>query len=120
MVNKALLRDVMDHIETLYETNPVTYVGGSGDHWLQHTWHTKVYDTKGEACGTAACFAGWTLLRLGYAVRGTWCRSPEGKVNVVPHSAAAELGLDWVSANRLFDGDNTIKDLRKIVNEYCE
>lgn len=113
-VNVPLLRKVMDHI----------------------TAHPEEYDQREYAvrtdCGTTHCVAGWALALSGRefifrALRVCDHRTAadfgwQAELGVVSgdytHGAAAEaLGLKWADAERLFDIDNTLPGVWRIVEE---
>lgn len=101
-------------------------------------------------CGTAYCFAGWAARFSGYSVSGKaklgWIavsalpqetvaalgeyagnlsgelqNSVDGTVNVhVSTLAKAVLRLTCMESDRLFNGDNSLEDLERIVQEIID
>jgi hypothetical protein len=113
--NAALAYRVLDHIDAHPEQ-----------------WKQGVYIGKAE-CGTAACFAGWTVLLSNAAAEPRFypgCDSTAdvvvgGRGRVVPDLAEELLRASrWVEAGDgysddidLFDQDNTREDLGRLVAE---
>lgn len=115
-VNVPLLRKTLEHVESHPEE------------WTQDIW----------LCRTSACFAGHAVLIDG----GKWgetensvfvraepeddpadVRTPiagEGPMVTVPERARRILGIGYTDSRRLFDSDNTLDDLRRIVAELSE
>jgi hypothetical protein len=119
MPNVALLRQTLTHIEA----NPQT--------WDQTTFR----------CNTGMCFAGWAAELEG----GTWytdasnpvladylVATPEdpaddvvrlvhndARVILAADRAMRLLGLDYFQAEELFDGANTLDELRGYVDDLC-
>jgi hypothetical protein len=106
--NVPLLRQTMAHIEA------------SPQEWNQGNWR----------CETGLCFAGHAAL----LADGTWTHpysrdldewlaelitTPGGDAQPVKDYASHVLGLEIGEADRLFMGNNTLDDLRHIVNELC-
>lgn len=92
MVDVELLERVMRHIEA---------------HPEQHDQDVYI---RQDSCGTAACFAGWTLLLSG---------ADPADASVWRHAAGAakdRLGVDVRTAIRLFACTNTAQDLRRMVD----
>jgi hypothetical protein len=85
-------------------------------HWDQRSWH----------CGTSHCFGGFAeMIRLERGVSEEcvdaqimWCPLVKGGRHLISWEATrAWLGLntdDWARITRV---DNTLRDLRRIVNE---
>lgn len=77
-----------------------------------------------NACGTACCFAGWTLIEAGWSIQRTEPYADFVRDTVVLnpidilYEAASALGLSPNQARRLFAGDNTVKDLQRLVQEF--
>ena len=74
-------------------------------------------------CGSGACFAGWTaleegllpIIRFGSADRDLY--DPETKTIVTPRVAALKiLGISDAQGYLLFRGDNTIDDIRTVLD----
>lgn len=82
-------------------------------------------------CGTVACFAGWTcvisgdkpsaldrpmhVLEIGTDV--SFVVLPDGEKVYASDRARELLGIDKLTARRLFDGSNTREDLGRLVAE---
>lgn len=113
MPNVKLLRETLAHIEAEPEK-----------------WDQSVY-----RCETGMCFAGWAVTLDG----GRWKTRPDedGHALLVAEAEDDEisrkmgdihaadrahriLGLTDGQADALFEGDNTLDDLRAIVNAICE
>lgn len=91
--------------------------------WIQDFWRTTPQDyteTYGETrCGTAYCIAGYMCQISGLS----WVTSDDVLVDGEPTFAgtvaARLLGLPWERARDLFQGYNTIEDVRRIANEIA-
>jgi hypothetical protein len=114
MVNKDLLRETLD---------AVIAADAVGD-WNQQAWMYSRHRAPEGSCGTAGCFAGWRAILDGYTqasgVQGA-AVDPINRtfVDVMTH-ATKRLGLNGFQADVLFAGTNTLKDLKRIVDELCE
>jgi hypothetical protein len=108
--------------ETLDQVIAVTPEGG---------WRQDVWITHNETCGTAGCFAGWRVMLDGYTElrfngenEVTALCNPDTGECVLPTQiadwATRSLGLNSQEVNRLFCSDNTLRDLKEIVDELCE
>ena len=109
----AAVRSTLAHIEA----NP--------QEWNQGTWAMET------ECGTRYCAAGHALLTVGArmdvgAATVEVASLPERLRSRFVHEhvaisagARAVLGLDETTADRLFHGDNSIEDLRGLVEEIC-
>jgi hypothetical protein len=106
VINVPLLLRTLEHIEAHPEE------------WNQEKWH----------CGSAYCFAGHAATLSGAVfVTTPGDPDPDDTIHVLgpgddkPHAvyyyAAGALGLDPYgrAADRLFDGSNTLDDLRRVV-----
>jgi hypothetical protein len=137
------LRKVLEHIRSLpvvdsgvdedgwQPDNWLVEHGVDGDGWQQNNWlvvddaititDQGAVDQSGTRCGTAACFAGWAVLM--FAPNGTQADYREMVTKLdgarirVPDYAVELLGLDMHNADRLFDANNTLSDLERIVTE---
>jgi hypothetical protein len=87
--------------------------------WDQQEWG------KHSECGTACCFAGWTLM-LADPSRTVWdtdggdmvgFTGPDGLRTSVSDAAAELLGLDWTTADHLFAAYNSLDMLQEIVGQ---
>lgn len=106
-LNVALLRETLAHIEA----DP-----GS---WQQRNWYTP--PQRGTDCGSAMCFAGWAAVLDEPAVIQT--ADPHewliGDVTIATH-ARTRLGLGLQQGTILFDGDNTLPMLQRIVGALID
>ena len=116
-INAPELRRVLAHIET------------HQDLWEQSWWRSFINEDEQGRCNTAYCFAGWKCELDGV----TWAHGPEdgyegdsdliilptGMTNASTYAIDA-LGLTWEQAMQLFDSENTLDDLRRIVAKLCE
>jgi len=94
---------------------------GLPSEWDQSVWGRT--DSKG--CGTACCIAGrQALLDGGQFVPGRWsvtaARMPGGRVVDISEYAGNRLGLTETQAEALFSEDNSLTDLRKIIDRIAE
>lgn len=123
-LNVDLLRKTMDRVETVHafaregiEQNAT---------WDQETWGTRnVRD--GEVCNTRFCFAGWTCIEAGHEI--VWVQHPwligveiakvryAGRLEDISYTAQKLLGLRQEQAERVFDGDNSLRELRYEVSK---
>lgn len=126
--NPKLLRQVMAYIEQ----NP--------SDWKQGLWWAPRKDSDGHTCGSSGCFAGWAVALSGgkYAPgieaviadeKDDWTFSRnmqdlDGEwrhvsLTSVSGRAARVLGLTGDDDDILFDGSNTLQDLRRYVDNLC-
>lgn len=110
----ADLLDLVLHTVTARATHGPDCIGRD---WDQSVWHTNVLAEDGTRCGTAYCFAGWTVE---LSDRAQWIDPTDLMVVVeledatkplettVPVAARRLLGLTTEQANLLFDADNTL------------
>lgn len=82
-----------------------------------------------NACGTAGCIAGWTVLHEGIAlafVDMPWADEDVSSATgtedgrAILDVAADILGLNEREAHRLFAGDNTVHDLWRIARDITQ
>jgi hypothetical protein len=129
MPNVELLKRTLQHIEDHPES------------WDQTAWVTPEDFRTDDGCGTAYCFAGWAVelsgvtptsgASLPLAALSTdvqerlnpwmiWGDGAEKRTNI-ESAAAALLDIDrWNGDDpHLFDGNNTLNDLRRFVAELC-
>ena len=94
--------------------------------WLQPVSDSEKYedDKTVEVCGTAMCFAGWTLYLDGFTKvdRDAWMMvNPENgdtvEIDMISTVAAERLDLEYGEADRLFAGGNDIDHLAAIIND---
>lgn len=126
--NLELLHRVMDYIET----HPKNWIQSS---WFWITDHNNdlvphLIDVEVEevnSCGTAMCFAGHAALMEGFPappkVQHTeWSRKIDGDFwpESVDAFATKRLGLSSEVAEELFDSENTIEQLREMVDYITE
>jgi hypothetical protein len=134
----AKLRLVLKYIEEelAKEAAPSSATRAAG--WDQAWWGVSRSDLavepRWDTCGTAFCFAGWTAVLDG--VQPLWervvlsngeqvwactdIRHGNGQCDPVELHAQDSLGLTGEQADNLFFADNTIDDLRRIVQEIIE
>lgn len=131
--NVALLKQTLAHVEA-HQAD-----------WNQRQWITPADEREDPSCGTAYCFAGWAVALSGYKVERTGSVGigqlpPEvvyrldaedniyqsgyvgGLAAGCGHVAAVLLGIKALGSQdgeHLFDGYNTLDDLRRIVAELC-
>jgi len=103
--------------------------------WNQQQWVTG-YNTAGQSCGTAGCFAGWRCFldgftevdqmgisvsdKTGFVLQPTdYSRADFLDPRTIPGHAAEVLGLDRDQAMILFEASNTLEDLKGIVDAIC-
>lgn len=117
IINTALLEQTMSFIET----------------------HPHDHDQNWWRCGTARCFAGWASFLAGGRFvssehdkthivasngvknfRASTIRTPEGDLLHVGDHAVIVLGMDDFDADALFSPDNSIADLRRMVDNLVE
>lgn len=113
----------MPNIEELRLGLKLTEEAAERGEWDQSEWFVK-YD-----CGTSCCFAGNLLLHHGYKPyfmdddsEVAWMvTTPDGsKMSGVGETARELLDLNSVQAELLFDAQNSMDDLRRIVADLCE
>lgn len=145
MPDTARLHKVMDHITSLAteEGAGIPTTGEPPRLWRQATWihitprHTEPATLtdqglirNGEPCGTAACFAGWTVLLFGepgtqigqltgYGDRVFLPGSPRAFTTIAEY-ARELLGLNQREADELFRSGNSLQNLRELVDEFTE
>lgn len=93
------------------------------ENWNQGLWRTNADDgvlPEGNTCGTAYCFAGTAAVLAGHVVNANgFVRYGLGRTHV-SLVAEAELGLDALTADELFDGTNDLDDIQRVVKEITE
>lgn len=112
-INIPLLRKAVEWVE---EQDAKPY---ENRQWHQSQWRTpakvaaSVYG-KAADCGTCYCVAGYVAELVGTEWNTVnWVQSTDGRL---AHDIAAEaLGL--TATGRLFDGDNTAADVRRIAED---
>lgn len=117
MPNIALLRRTMDLVE----------LAAPKGEWNQHFYRNPIAWRDGGPCGTALCFAGWTVIAAGaefaddhpFHFRYGMVADDFGGCVDIPVWAARALGLSMFEAGELFNPDNTLEDLRTIVEYHC-
>lgn len=111
-------------------------------HWCQRVWRTMIdsarlhrpgkVDEIQVTCGTSFCFAGWAV-QLGSETTPVWLDTgyleanehdnplhiTGGTVSVAAR-ATRLLGIDYHSANALYDGGNSLPTIRRMVHEIKE
>lgn len=107
--------ELLDRVMAQIESDP--------DHWNQAFWAQR--ETYHTECGTAYCCAGWTVKLARPDLRFIWqgldadtVEDPAtGLSGGVSDIARRLLGLTVSEADQLFEGDNTLADLQRIVRE---
>jgi len=98
----------------------------------ESAWRQESYATR-TACGTAFCAAGYVAAELvgarphfdavadpdGELVTDV-CVLPDGEFASIDSVAREELGLTSRESMRLFDGTNSLEDVRRIVGRLLE
>lgn len=117
----------MPNIDLLKRT--LAHIEADPENWFQGEWRIVNAEHDPDRCGTSYCFAGWTLQLSG----GKWAYpaddidrnhivlTPEGEADVA-EVAAELLDIDdfyQTLSSHLFDPENTLDDLRRIVGELC-
>lgn len=100
------------------------------DYWIipsEEAYPSSAEINRGECigteernfCGTCYCLAGNIAAQDGYRVyAGGMARNPETNETVDPETYAREkLGINYDEAERLFDGENSAEDIRRIAEE---
>jgi hypothetical protein len=96
--------------------------------WDQRFWATSTGEMPNAvSCSTAFCFAGWVAhldgMRFDWAKQydGVWEAAyvvyPSGRSVSVSAYARQALGLDRYQAANLFQGGNSLADLRRVVEQ---
>lgn len=106
-MNVKLAKRVLDYIEVL----PESLLGDEikGDTWKQSTYFQQT------DCGTACCFAGWTVILAKNIKKGR--RSAYMNEIWVSEVAGRLLDLSDRQASRLFSEYNNLNDLKELVKE---
>lgn len=108
-------------------------LAGQPSEWDQGHWaiHRPDGTPIAASCATACCIAGKTVAALGgrflleedyglgYQI-ATDAELPTGERVDVEDYARVQLGLDYEQADALFDGDNTITDVRRIIGALLD
>jgi hypothetical protein len=95
---------------------------GLPNEWDQSHWLRQVGEERtGTACGTACCVAGRIVLEDGgkpnfWEGRHT-SRVPDGTETHVEDYARQALGLSNSQASRLFEANNTLDDVLRIITD---
>jgi len=109
----------------MYETlDKVIEVAPSG------AWRQDVWVMHSSLCGTAGCFAGWRVILDGFSElvldesgEVDALRNPQTGQHVylsmLPAQAATSLDLWLADARELFSSDNTLEDLKELVDRLC-
>lgn len=124
MANMKLLREVMDTILA------------KPDEWDQGSWAVIKPEAEGGACRTAYCVAGWACV-----LSGEQLRYEEAPISYIPRIPMARgylyadytedgvdigeraqfhLDLDEITADILFDGDNSLETIKHYVDVIGE
>lgn len=131
MINVKLLREVLQYIETHPQK------------WNQQAWFKVGQRSNGEpifnkvtlqfeevnSCNTSMCFAGHAALMSGFDAppkndylmwRGWGPGLRKAETMDVDEYAREVLGLTFEQADVLFQGENTLEDLKEIVENLIE
>ncbi len=107
-------------------------LAGQPSEWDQGHWAIQRPDGTpiAASCATACCIAGKTVAALGGRFLleetgdtdqiATEAELPSGDVVDVEDFARVQLGLDYAQADALFDGDNPIHDVRRIIGALLD
>ena len=112
--------------EALYETLDRVIAADAAGAWRQDEW---LVDSV--ICGTSACFAGWAVILGGYTtvlkdnehvVTGLGNPRTGDTLGVlhIAQAAMLRLGLTPEQGQELFKATNSLEDLKRLVDEYCE
>ena len=122
-IDYALLDEILQFIED----HPRTWKQGAWFQTLDTETGVEKYVVKIEtveelnSCGSSFCLAGHVAIRTGFPappLKNTqeWERKVDGKDYPEPVStfAANQLGINANQAEALFEGNNTLKDLKRM------
>lgn len=116
--NVELARKVREHTRMypdLLDMDTWIDKGGALDDEESH-WGPVGDVENAVACGTTACFAGWTVVIAGLGVHGTsTIHNSDGTFDSVERAAVRLLGIDHMDAGRLFMCD--VEDLDDVLFE---
>lgn len=142
-MNKTLLREVFEQVQAEAHAEDCHWKQAT---WLQQRMsdadveevhlNTNTHGPEDVLlvtpnCGTAMCFAGWATVvgdpgsrfildddtSAGVAMADRVLLT-DGSVRNISSAAEEMLGIGWADGSRLFDGDNTLEDLRTILTEW--
>lgn len=120
-------------LEKVYE-----YIKNNPQSWKQTVWFAWVDDSgkmvdqsfdvdveEVNSCKTAFCFAGRAALMSGFAAPPKsngllWTDVIDGKEYHVNEFAMEKLNLTWGQADELFAAENTMDDIRAIIDMITE
>jgi hypothetical protein len=85
--------------------------------WDQGTYGYDLRDGEGHICGTAHCFAGWAAHNA-RQVDPNWPYRTKAQEHI-GEWATGYLGVPADGAFGLFQCDNTLDDLRRLVREFA-
>ncbi|WP_063042268.1 MULTISPECIES: hypothetical protein [Nocardia] len=89
------------------------------------TWNQSYYAAKTD-CGTAFCVAGWVTRLAGAepVFEGDhWATTDcilNGRQRYIDAASSELLGLDLVRGDSLYDGDNSLETILKLVTNWAE
>lgn len=92
----------------------IGHIEAHPEEWNQHVWARHVH------CGTAYCLAGHAVVRAGAEIRWDERRTLaelcvlHGRTYTIGSAAREILGLTSRQADHLFNGVNSIQDLKRI------
>lgn len=126
-INYELLDEIMSfishHPETWRQTSWYAHVDRKSGVYKPYAIVEEVTDAN--VCGTSFCFAGHVAIHEGFAPPpdqniGGWYRDVvysdgDHRTEEASEFARKVLGLTWAQADALFEADNTLEDLEKIV-----
>jgi hypothetical protein len=112
----------MDLLALVMET-----IEDNPEHWKQNSWafagHSAVMDLNYPPCGTSGCAAGWATMLCGVKLRSDFALLGDPyhlRRTIAGYSVASEaadlMGLTSQEADELFDGGNSLADLRRIAS----
>lgn len=112
----------MANIEELRLALKITIEAEKEGKWDQDVWLNNVYDDDYNICGTIGCFAGNYAAHLGYKPHSYNLKydnaiNEEGNVISIKEFVTEKLDLTEYQADRLFDMNNSLRDLINLVNE---
>jgi hypothetical protein len=120
--------------EAMYETLDKVLAVEPEGLWYQGDWISLV--AQGGVCRTAGCFAGWRVMLDGYTELVTNYTELEAANGVIEglrnpvtgdtiwtpyiaQEAMFRLGLTVAQSNELFAAENSLEDLKALVDKFC-
>lgn len=114
----------MPNAPLLYQT--LGFLETHPEYWDQGNWASIPYGQESEKavdpfkCEAKGCFAGWAAIFSGalWSPDGSSAVSQDGTViGSIDEYARDALGLNEYQSNRLFNGSNTIADMKQVIKE---